>query len=360
MRSGCFPCLLVLFLFFAFIAALPLGVYFLEHPAAFAGRSSQVSIFASHAPLYDLGNNILLTFGMFFWHGDYNWRHNLAGSPQLWWPVAVLFLMGVIISLSRLTQNSKFKIQNLNAKLKSFNPLRVVLNFALCALSSTYGFLLLWFLIFLLPVVLSNEGLPHALRSLLLVIPAVIFAAIGLEWIVNIILRWLQKKRDGFPDAVPQLNRLQRELALLLFVCFVAIAAHSFNHYFLRFAPNPHVAGAFNSSYADLGRYLAALPDTIQKYVIVNTPGHMLADNIPMPAQTVMVFTDTWNRKIRAEKQVMYIPSADDLALLPFTFTAPAVIAMLENDPQLRRTLKTRYPTFTGKVTDGGLILTNF
>lgn len=85
----------------------------------------------------------------------------------------------------------------------------------------------------------------------------------------------------------------------------------------------------------------------------------MLADNIPMPAQTIMFFTDTWNKKNRDEKNFIYIPSADDLSLIPQTLFSPSVIAMLENDPALRRELKTRYPELTSKITEGGLILTN-
>lgn len=187
-------------------------------------------------------------------------------------------------------------------------------------------FLYVWLLIFLLPVVLSNEGLPHALRALPLVIPAVIFAAMGLEWLVT---------------------KINTRLVILLFVFFAAIAMHGFNQYFLRWANNPHVYHAFNGSYADLGRYLNTLPQTTQKYVIVNTPGHMLVDNIPMPAQTVMFFTD----------DAMYVPSSEDLSLLPSVLKSPTVIAMLEHDPALRRALTARYPKLQSKITEGGLIM---
>lgn len=332
-RQACAPCLLALFLFFAFIVALPLGAYFLGHPADFTGRSAQVSIFSSQTPLHDLEKNILTTTGMFFLRGDYNWRHNFSGSPQVWWPVALLFVIGIFLSLKRFIRNSNF--------------------------ISSYGFLIMWFLIFSLPVVLSNEGLPHALRALPLVIPTVIFAAIGLEGIINRTNQWIERRKEIFSYAERQLTRIKKELILLLLVFFAAVAMHGFNQYFLRWSWNPNVYDAFNGSYADLGRYLANLPSATKKYIIVNTPGHMLVDNIPMPAQTVMFFTDTWNKQKRDEKNFVYIASANDLSLLPQTLSSPTIIAILENDPALRRELKIHYPELTSKITDGGLLLTN-
>src|SRR3989344_6574815 len=45
----------------AFIIALPLGMYYLAHPADFLGRTSQISIFNSATPLQDLARNTLKT-----------------------------------------------------------------------------------------------------------------------------------------------------------------------------------------------------------------------------------------------------------------------------------------------------------
>ena len=57
----------------ALIVFIPLGVFFATHPADFLGRTSQVSVFSSPNPSYELGKNILLTIGMFFFRGDGNW-----------------------------------------------------------------------------------------------------------------------------------------------------------------------------------------------------------------------------------------------------------------------------------------------
>ncbi|MEK7451258.1 MAG: glycosyltransferase family 39 protein, partial [Patescibacteria group bacterium] len=87
------------FLLAVFVVAAPLGLYFLNNPQDFMGRTTQVSVFSSPSPLKDLSVNILKTAGMFNFSGDYNWRHNYAGKPLLFWPVGILFLIGILLGL---------------------------------------------------------------------------------------------------------------------------------------------------------------------------------------------------------------------------------------------------------------------
>ena len=63
-----------------------------------------------------------------------------------------------------------------------------------------------------------------------------------------------------------------------------------FNKYFVKWAENPNVEGAFTQKFADIGYYLNSLPDNIPKYVIVNEPGVPVPwpNGIAMPAQTPM------------------------------------------------------------------------
>src|SRR3990167_2287305 len=131
---ACTPCLIGLFIFMAFVAALPLLWYYAQNPADFFGRTSAISIFQSPDPLGQFSKNFVKTLGMFNFAGDFNWRHNLAGSPQLWWPVGLLFLIGIWISIK------KFRWPN--------------------------NFVYLWFVAMILQVALSNESLPHALRAI--------------------------------------------------------------------------------------------------------------------------------------------------------------------------------------------------
>jgi 4-amino-4-deoxy-L-arabinose transferase-like glycosyltransferase len=292
------------FLISAFIAGLPLGLYFLENPQDFLGRTSQISIFSSDSPIKDLGANIAKTIGMFFFVGDYNWRHNLAGAPQLWWPVSLLFLLGLFIGTKGLIQKSKRK--------------------------NEFIFLFLWILFMSLPVVISSEGLPHALRAIVLIIPLMIFAGLGLELIVKKTEKWLKLKLKQYPDSAKQILRIRKKLVILLLVFFLLLTAHSFAQYFLKWGESIYTYHAFNGRYWDIGKYLKSLPAETPKYVIVNAGGVMVK-GIPMPAQTVMF----------AAKKINYLlpEKIDSIKCLD-----SCVIITLESDAFLREKIKQKIP----------------
>ena len=147
-----------LFSLAALIVFAPLGIYFLQNPGSFFGRTTQVSIFNSPTPIEDLGKNVLKTAGMFNFVGDWNWRHNYAGRPELFWPVGTLFLIGIFLGI------------------KSIFTTLDVQKFASWILFS-------WLFFAALPVVVSNEGLPHALRSIIMIPPVFILAGFGGIWL---------------------------------------------------------------------------------------------------------------------------------------------------------------------------------
>ena len=255
-RKSCFPCLAALFLFFAFIAALPLGIYYLQNPQDFFGRTAQISIFSLSAqagdpsPLGALSENVVKTAGMFWFVGDFNWRHNFSGAAQLWWPVGVFFAVGLLTA------------RNI--------------------------FLFSWLFLGLLPVVVSSEGLPHALRAIIVLPPVMIFSALGAEWL---------------------LSKIRPKLGLgLLAALIIALPIWTFNQYFLRWAKHPQTYDAFAGNYAELARKLNSLPPDIPKYVIVNAAG-VEVRGIPMSAQSVMFLTDTFLPEKQKEKNIFYLKS---------------------------------------------------
>ncbi|GEM_PF-107896 len=312
----CSPCLVVLFLFAAFVAALPMGYYFLEHPEDFAGRTSQVSAFAADSPLRVIGGNVIKTIGQFFWTGDYNWRHNLAGAPQLWWPVGILFAIGLLVATKKIIQSSKFKVQNYNPKLKNFKLVTATLHFALCTLNSLgtpFSFLMIWLTVMSLPAVISNEGIPHALRTIGMIPPAMILAAMGLVWITDHVAAWLRNQKTAWPEKAHQINRISWELSILAIVILLMLPVFTAKKYFIDWALHEETQGAFNARHAELGRMLAELPADIPKYVIVNADG-VLARGIPMPAQTVMFFAEGGiaTRGVPTPKNIIYILPEDE------------------------------------------------
>lgn len=255
------------FLFSSIIIFLPLGIHFLNNPADFLGRTTQISVFASEEPLKHLALNTAKTLGMFNFAGDYNWRHNLAGQPQLFWPVGVMFLIGILIAVKSLMRNSKFEIQD-----------------------SSLAILFVWLGVAALPVVISNEGLPHALRAVIMIPPVFILAGVGGVWIYQ----FLSKKIN---------RRLLKTGTALLLAIFIAQAYHA---YFIRWAKNPNVSDAFAKNYVEIGRELDKLPLEQPKYVIVNAGG-IDVRGLPMPTQTVMFITDTFTPAKQKQKNIYYL-----------------------------------------------------
>jgi hypothetical protein len=235
---------------------------------------------------------------MFFVYGDGNWRHNIAGAPELWWPVAILFLIGLIISVK------KFRVP-------------------------CYAFLVTWLIVLLLPVIISNEGLPHSLRSIIVVPVVMIFASIGFYWLAEKANQWVKEE-----------TRLKKELIILAFVFFISTAIVGYKQYFLDWAGNPNVALAFNENYTLLGNYLKYSPSDIKKYVIINTESEKI-DFMPMPVQPVMFLTDTYLTKNQKQKNIYYILPKD---LNDFIIRAKneenLQIFMLKNDNLLREKLR--------------------
>jgi len=301
------------FIIGAFATALPLLNYFYHNPQDFFGRTTQISIFSSESPLLDLGKNIIKTAGMFFWAGDYNWRHNIAGAPELWWPIAILFLIGLIISIKNL---------------------RV----------TRYALLVTWLIVMLLPVVISNEGIPHALRAVIVVPPAMIFASLGLVWLLEKINL---KIEDG---------RLKKELIILFFTFLIVVSINSYKQYFLDWAGNPRVQDAFNENYAELGHYLKYSPQDIKKYVIINAEG-VDVRGIPMSSQTAMFLTDTFWPEQQKEKNIFYILPKNLGEFIKTTDDEENLqIFMLEIDPFLWQKFSADIPGLFS-YQDGGILI---
>ena len=243
------------FLFSIFIIALPIGLYFLQNPQDFIGRAAPISVFAAENPIKEFGKSLILHLGMFNFYGDQNWRHNFPGSPMFFWPLGILFLVGIILSFKEIFKKSNYQNKNYQ-------------------LLSTFYFLLSTFFIMLLPGILTYEGIPHALRIIGAIPVVYIFAGLG-GW-----------KVFEFLAQNPQRKILLVSCCLFL----VAISFFEFNKYFFAWAKNPNVEGAFTKKFADIGYYLNSLPPEIQKYVIVNEGGVPVPwpNGIPMPAQTIV------------------------------------------------------------------------
>jgi hypothetical protein len=147
-----------------------------------------------------------------------------------------------------------------------------------------------------LPVVISNEGIPHALRSILLIPPAIILAGFGGVWLYGLIKDTITR------DSILRTNILK----LFVFIFLSILTFQAYYVYFVKWGQNPNVQGAFSADYVQVGRELNSLPKEMPKYVVVQASG-VDVRGIPMPAQTVMYITDTFLPEKQKERNIFYV-----------------------------------------------------
>lgn len=319
----------IIYGFFAFLVALPLILYFYKNPADFIGRAGQVAVTASSDPIQELVKSTFLTFAQFNLSGDFNWRHNYSGDPLLMWPIGIFFLIGIIISIKKILKFCKQFFQKL-----PYNPIPL-----------KHVFLLSWFLAMLAPSILSTEGLPHALRSIGAIPPTFIFAGLGAYAAYNISEKYLFRYSD---------KKLSASIYAIILLAFLMVG---YQKYFIAFADNQNIKGAFADNYVTIGRFLNDLPSDTNKYIIVNQGGTLVND-IPMPAQTTMFITDSYRKADQLEKHIFYIRS-DEIDKQDFYGRRPYVIIPLDYDENLLDRLRNYAPGELIKKTDFSYIINN-
>jgi 4-amino-4-deoxy-L-arabinose transferase-like glycosyltransferase len=273
---------LSVFLAVTFVTALPIGIYYLGHPGDFLGRTSQVSIFSGDHPFIGLTINTVKVIGMFFVWGDMNWRQNYAGMPQLFWPVALLFLVGFLLAVRKIIVRAAL----MNNPMLRFSSL----------------LLLLWILIMALPVIVSNEGIPHALRGIIMIPPVMLLASLG-----GMVLY------DKFKD------HYSRTLRIVIVSFFLALLPlQAYNMYFLRWAKNPNVPPSFAADVTALAYtirdasrakpiYIVADGGGIDANIYNFKDGNISKVGFPLSSQVVMFITDTFTPEKQREKQIYYL-----------------------------------------------------
>ncbi|MEK7631102.1 MAG: glycosyltransferase family 39 protein [Patescibacteria group bacterium] len=290
-RSHCILCVPALFLLFTFVAGAPLGWYFLERPQDFFGRTSQISVFSSENPLFGFIKNTGITIQMLYFAGDFNWRHNFAGAPSLWWPVAIAFTAGIWESWRK-----------------------------------KYWALFLWFLVMLLPVAISSEGLPHALRAIIMIPPVIIFAAIGFDAL------WRWTARTIHPDYA----RLVAILILLLG------GIRTYNMYFREWAPRPEVRAAFGGNLYDIGVFLKNSRDDIPKYVITDEVDTIDRTGRPMTLQPILFASETYLPEPPGARNIFYYTLRD---IEKIDCTRDCMIIPIGNEERVLEAARARFPT---------------
>lgn len=253
------------FIFGAFLSAAPLIFHFVNHPEELNSRTGAVSIFSPEINKGDFWGTFTKTLGLSlikynFW-GDQNWRHNYPPYPVLDPFTGIFFLAAfgyIIFQIVRLI-GRRFR-EGIR------DPILV-----------RYTFLLIAFFVMLIPEFLTEEGLPHALRSIGTQMSVFLIATTGILWIVH-------KAKN---------SHLGARLALLslLFIALFGGATINVSKYFYFFGNSPTQMGAFDKNFRNMAEYILALPAEKKKYIVTNAGGRMIDNGLPVSAQPIVFLT---------------------------------------------------------------------
>jgi hypothetical protein len=165
---------------------------------------------------------------MFNFHGDENYRQNLGGQPEFNIFIGVMFVLGVLLSLVQIGRPKYF------------------------ALLATFG-------VMLLPEALTAEGIPHALRAIGALTPAVLLAAVGIDYLLK---RW----NDVFP-----INSAARVAGSAAVIVLLLLSAYQgYTQYFVAWANAPETAQAYSADSVAAANYINSSPSNIKKYALVD------------------------------------------------------------------------------------------
>ncbi len=211
----------------AVLTLAPLLVFFAQNPVALGGRSG--TVFTPEA----FGANLLRTAGMFFFTGDTDPRDNLPGRAALDVILAVLFVIGIALSLARFR--------------KPF-----------------YAFLLIWLVIMSLPSALT-EFAPNFRRALGALPAVILLCAVGFDFV------WTRLQNSKF-----KVHHSKFKYAVLgLLVVLLGISAFwNVRAYFVEWASNPGLYYSFDAGLLKMATQLASRPRDEQIYFSPNYSDH--------------------------------------------------------------------------------------
>jgi len=308
------------------ISASPMIIYFYNNSQDFMGRTSQVSVLASSQPLKGLIISSAKSLGMFNIHGDCNWRHNYACEPALPLPIGILFLFGFFHCLGEILKTIYKQRQPQEISKREYNN---------WSFSQTSLFLFVWFFAMLLPEILTNEGLPHSLRSIGAIPIVYIFAGIGGWWIYERIRNYDLRFKN---------IKISKFITSLIFVFFALSITYAYELYFIRWGKNPETKGAFNQNLVDIGNYLNSLPENIGKYAIINENGVPVPYpyGVPIAAQTI-----TFIEKTKSENPGTIYILPDEIKFFKDNIqktSRPIVFTLINYDENIFSALKIKFP----------------
>lgn len=212
------------------VTSIPLLIFFGRHPYYLIYRSRYIANRGEGTypgkPWITWSFNVVRVLRGLFLQGDTNIIHNLPGRPFLDPIQSILLVFGIANSVVE-----RFKRQDV--------------------------FLLLWFLVMLLPSVLSGDA-PHFGRLIGIVPPVVIIMARGTTWIGQLIINTVSGYRFFRPHLV----------VAFLMILLIASGLLATNDYFRKLPEKEELTVAFFEDDWLLGKYAQELPEDSIVYLV--------------------------------------------------------------------------------------------
>lgn len=261
----------------AAVVVLPLAAHFYAYPSDFFSRTEQLSLWSVENPVAVLASNLEKTLLMFNYRGDANWRHNVSGSATLPLIIGLFFIVGLVCAVSHTVRGKRGQ--------ECFN---------------SAAWLLTWFVVGLLPAVLSNAGAPHSLRAIIAAPATYLLSAVGISWAY-------EQLRNRCP--------VRWSMTFLVVVLLVTMLSER-QKYFVEWAKNPAVAFFFNERDVAFSKWLLGLPEK-PKYIYINGKLSDKAADELMPVQTIMFITDTYTKEKQNAKKIHYVSAVNRAEIPP-------------------------------------------
>ncbi len=204
----------------ALLSALPLLLFFLRYPYYFVFRIAYVANrgkgVVEGRPVMTWLLNVGRVLRGLLWQGETHLRHNLPGRPYLDPIQVVFFLLGLIKAVRQIAQ-------------------------------PRFQFILIWFVVMLLPSILSGDA-PHFGRLSGAAAPMAILAAMGIVWLYDRLHQFLGSRLDG--------GGAKKAAIIVITALLVFSTLWSAVDYFVRYAQHPALATDFYLADWQLGKYM--------------------------------------------------------------------------------------------------------
>lgn len=181
------------------------------------------------ANLTNLADSTLRTLLMFNIRGDENFRHNFAAQPLLNAFLGLMFIAGLLLSIARLHHKR-------------------------------YQALIILFLAFLAPAILTGAGAPNAARAAAALPVIAVLVGIGIGYLLDL---WYRT----FP-----INSAARTTGLVMIIFLLVLSLlQGYTQYFRAWAATNETYTAYNESATEAAQYIKAQKFDGQRFIVAKS-----------------------------------------------------------------------------------------